>query len=803
MLTNYEALKNEAWTFMDLHSYDNAYFIAELLNCRFPSEDHLLLLATCHFRKGKYQVVKSLFEKQPEIKSLRLRILYSESCIKLQRYVDAERVFIQSGIRAKPVPDVIKYVKLCFKEYASYALKILATIYTETDRIKGAEKFLKEVLKLNPLMFTAFQELCKISKPKNKPNPDDFFNVNVLNNLESESLKELGVVTTSTPQSADDTHFKKKKICTKVLTPILDQNKDNNKTQWNVESKYLTPVQGAVEEKFSMRPIEFTPSSNDSSRYCKSGWDTTVETTGTDNQSMSYVRSTHKKITKNLRMAASASFSADMSGMMPLPETPVGVNVGVVYPSGMTTPTDIIPIPMPALAPKRGMLTRQSYRKATAKLMFNSSSTNSPRGSTEQQQAVIATRKSSRISANSNNVSGSLKENTKKGNRQKLSYSRDTALVKRPLKRKLKTDVINNATDMTTPFAGRNLRPITVAPTMNVIHRLAHAQVAMSQYKCSDAITHLQLLPLEYRESPFVLLMIAQAHFESNAHKEARKVFEEIRSRYPHRVTGMAMYSSCLWRLKDLYSLSLLGDELFDMDPNSPEVLCVLGNCFSQKSHTKASIKCLLRAVQVDPSFGYAYFLLGQEYSAIGDNERAVAAYENGMRVEPNSYNSWYGMGEILFRQQNYRNAEHYFNEAININGYNSILYCQKGRTLKVRKRYKQSVATLEQALSIEPGSVQCMFQLANSLYTMQRFEAALEQLLKLKKLIPTESVVFFMLGKIYAERNDTQQATLNFSRAHELDPKGDHTELRKAIDDKVEQEPSYDHGNSSNVSDY
>ena len=71
------------------------------------------------------------------------------------------------------------------------------------------------------------------------------------------------------------------------------------------------------------------------------------------------------------------------------------------------------------------------------------------------------------------------------------------------------------------------------------------------------------------------------------------------------------------------------------------------------------------------------------------------------------------------------------------------------GRTLKVRKRYKQSVATLEQALSIEPGSVQCMFQLANSLYTMQRFEAALEQLLKLKKLIPTESVVFFMLGKV------------------------------------------------------
>ena len=40
---------------------------------------------------------------------------------------------------------------------------------------------------------------------------------------------------------------------------------------------------------------------------------------------------------------------------MPLPETPVGVNVGVVYPSGMTTPTDIIPIPMPALAPKRGV----------------------------------------------------------------------------------------------------------------------------------------------------------------------------------------------------------------------------------------------------------------------------------------------------------------------------------------------------------------------------------------------------------------------------------------------------------------
>ena len=44
---------------------------------------------------------------------------------------------------------------------------------------------------------------------------------------------------------------------------------------------------------------------------------------------------------------------------------------------------------------------------------------------------------------------------------------------------------------------------------------------------------------------------------------------------------------------------------------------------------------------QVDPNFAYAYTLLGHEYVATEELDKALACFRNAIRVDPRHYNAW------------------------------------------------------------------------------------------------------------------------------------------------------------------
>lgn len=137
---------------------------------------------------------------------------------------------------------------------------------------------------------------------------------------------------------------------------------------------------------------------------------------------------------------------------------------------------------------------------------------------------------------------------------------------------------------------------------------------------------------------------------------------------------GMEIYSTTLWHLQKDVALSALSKDLTDMDKNSPEVSfsgqfnkwaefsvpnsfiswflfsslcvqpwCVAGNCFSLQREHDIAIKFFTRAIQVDPSFAYAYTLLGHELVLTEELEKALGCFRNAIRLNKRHYNAWYG----------------------------------------------------------------------------------------------------------------------------------------------------------------
>ena len=60
----------------------------------------------------------------------------------------------------------------------------------------------------------------------------------------------------------------------------------------------------------------------------------------------------------------------------------------------------------------------------------------------------------------------------------------------------------------------------------------------------------------------------------------------------------------------------------------------------SLQEHENA-LKFFQRALQLDPTFTYAYTLAGHEYFANEDFEKGLQCYRQAMRLDPRHYNAW------------------------------------------------------------------------------------------------------------------------------------------------------------------
>merc|ERR1739838_774456 len=69
----------------------------------------------------------------------------------------------------------------------------------------------------------------------------------------------------------------------------------------------------------------------------------------------------------------------------------------------------------------------------------------------------------------------------------------------------------------------------------------------------------------------------------------------------------------------------------------------------------------------------------------------------------------------------------------------------------------------------------------------------------ELKQIVPKESLVYFLIGKVYKKLGQTHLALMNFSWAMDLDPKGANNQIKEAIDPAINRFPTDDLDNTNN----
>ncbi|KAK2359694.1 Tetratricopeptide repeat (TPR) superfamily protein [Trifolium repens] len=729
--------------------HSNAIFLSHRLCAQFPSETNLQLLAACYLQSNQahsaYHVLKGTQMAQS-------RYLFAISCFQMDLLNEAEAALCPANEPSAEVPN------------GSAGHYLLGLIYRYTDRKKSAIQHFKQALSMDPLMWAAYEELCILGAAEEASAffgeaaalciQKQYLNCSTSLKLHS-STEDCNLVDTRHCVS-EDAIPRQSKLMQGLKdipgnhhgAPILGGTSGHpinsglsNISFYNTPSPMMTQLSGVAPPPLcrNVQPNGSNMSTQSADNSPRSTVNSTIQAPRRKFVDEGKLRKISGRLFSDSAPRRSSRLSGDAS-VNANPNTTVVSGNGTGYSSkhlGGSKPSSM------------------AFRSVTVRKGQPWANENIDEGIHND---VLD---ESRLNITSTSSSSSPTMEAK-------SYEQEVANISVGGQVLSSSKVITGASEI-----------LTLLRVLGDGFRLA------CLYKCKDALETYLKLPYKHYNTGWVLSQVGKVYYEFD-YLEADRAFGLARQITPYNLDGMDVYSTVLYHLKEDMKLSYLAQELIQTDRLAPQSWCAMGNCYSLQKDHETALKNFQRAVQLNPRFAYAHTLCGHEYVALEDFENGIKCYQSALRVDARHYNAWYGLGMVYLRQEKFEFSEHHFRMAFQINPHSSVILSYLGTALHALKRSEEALMVMEKAISADEKNPVPMYQKANILMSLEKFDEALEVLEELKEYAPRESSVYALMGRIYKRRNMHERAMLHYGIALDLKPSATDAAAIKAAIEKL-----------------
>ncbi|OMO82673.1 Tetratricopeptide TPR-1 [Corchorus capsularis] len=720
--------------------FKNAIFLCERLCAEFPSEVNLQLLAACYLQNNQaysaYHILKGTQMAQS-------RYLFAMSCFQMDLLNEAETALCPANEPGGEIPN------------GAAGHYLLGLIYRYTDRKKSAIHHFRLALSVDPLLWAAYEELCVLGAAE-------------------EATLVFGEAAA---------------LC--VQKQYLQQGAASPNSHSSNEDYNLVSSRNFGSEDVSPRQLKHTQGNN--LRDIPGNYHGAAVLGGAASQPQNGGPSNMSFYNTPSPMAS------QLSGVAPPPlcrnVQPNGPNLNAVNTDG--SPRSVVNSTIQA--PRRKFVDEGKLRKISGRLFSDSG----PRRSTR-----LAGDAGANTNANTMTVAGNGTNSSSKY----LGSSKLSSVALRSVTVRMRNEAFDDSrasmtSTTSSSFPSGDARPLDqdgatvpiggvvissskvisgASEVLGLLRMLGEGYRLSCLYRCQDALDTYLKLPHRHYNTSWVLSQVGKAHFELVDYVEADRAFNLSRRMSPYSLEGMDIYSTVLFHLKEDMKLSYLAQELISTDRLAPQSWCAMGNCYSLQKDHETALKNFQRAVQLDSRFAYAHTLCGHEYVALEDFENGIKSYQNALRIDSRHYNSWYGLGMVFLRQEKFEFAEHHFGMAFQINPRSSVIMSFLGTALHALKKSEDAIKIMDRAILADRKNPLPMYQKANILMSLEKFDEALEVLEELKEYAPRESSVYALMGKIYKRRNMHEKAVLHFGIALDLKPSATDVATIKAAIEKL-----------------
>ncbi|KAL3317294.1 anaphase-promoting complex subunit cdc27 [Cichlidogyrus casuarinus] len=360
-----------------------------------------------------------------------------------------------------------------------------------------------------------------------------------------------------------------------------------------------------------------------------------------------------------------------------------------------------------------------------------------------------------------------------------------------------------------------DVRTLSVNAYLNFLQILGKAYSLMVQFRCQDCANKLAKIPARHLATTRLLTWAASCYMHIGEYKGAKRLFQEARTYEPWQLLGMDLYSTVLWHLKDHVAISSLAHELFKLDQNAPEVWCAAGNCFSLNKESHIAIKFFQQALKANPHHSYAAALLGHEFMVNRNMYLALSAFQHALSIEPRLYSALFGISNVYFTQEQYREAEMHLVLAVRIfprssellthlgvvraklgwygievsshlkkktsNGSASAavptteelgaeeLFCVDDKSLQMDRK-GSALHCFNLALILNPKNYLARFHRACLLYSLHYLQVSINELKELASLNPREPCIHILIGNAYNRLGEYAMAQIHFTKAMDME---------------------------------
>jgi len=173
-------------------------------------------------------------------------------------------------------------------------------------------------------------------------------------------------------------------------------------------------------------------------------------------------------------------------------------------------------------------------------------------------------------------------------------------------------------------------------------------------------------------------------------------------------------------------------------------------------------------AIQVEPVA--AYFVIGYCYEKLGAYTKAVEAYQQAIRVDPNIAATYSALGKAYSNLGNYIKAIESFKQAIRIDPDNGKAYYNMGLAYFKLHDFTQAIEACKRTIRIDPDNVDAYFLLGGAYGVLGCNKDAIEVFKQAIRIDPDNIVAHFLLGFAYVKTGDINSALDEYKILKELD---------------------------------
>jgi tetratricopeptide (TPR) repeat protein len=199
-----------------------------------------------------------------------------------------------------------------------------------------------------------------------------------------------------------------------------------------------------------------------------------------------------------------------------------------------------------------------------------------------------------------------------------------------------------------------------------------------------------------------------------------------------------------------------IAEQILMNDPGNIHVRQSLGYAYYKLQMPTSALNEFYIALRYDPRDTYSAFYLARIYLEEGENDRALAAINNALRIDEDFLELWIYLGFIAIEMKEYDLAGHAFSEAAYRGGDLAQIYYLLGAIAEAQEINDEAYRYYKKTLGENSKNISALEGLANLTSQMGRDDETFRIFQRILEIDTLNAVALNYIGYSYAERKDS-----------------------------------------------